>query len=275
MAHQTVEQRLAGGGRFRQVFGEIGPELILVRGVGHGDEVQQQGEGHRRGMRRRRPGVDRPDGVVDLLGRLLGLVRLDEGQVVVDGPRDDVEVQALGRLRRLEHVPAQRLRRAVAEPLVHGQAVALGLGDLLALDVEEELVVEALGGRAAEGATDLGALAHALDQVLARHFVVDVQRGPAHGPVGLPLQLHVAAGDGQFGTTAGGIVEDDGPLLHMAFQRRHLQHMAGDGADRQEGRIGLAPFRAERRQHDGLHGVEPLEQRQQRRVEAAGPVLLR
>ena len=85
----------------------------------------------------------------------------------------------------------------------------------------------------------------------------------------------MAAGDRKFGTSAGGVVKDDRPLLHIALQRRHLQHMAGDGADRQERRIGGAPLLAERRQHDGLHGVEPLQQRQQRRVEAAGLVLLR
>jgi hypothetical protein len=48
--------------------------------------------------------------------------------------------------------------------------------------------------------------------------------------------------------------------------------MAGDGADRQEGRIGRAPLLAQGRQHDGLDGVEPLQQGQQRHVEPAGLV---
>ena len=69
--------------------------------------------------------------------------------------RNDLEIEAL-RLTRL-HVHEQReaLGRAVAQPFVDGEAVALRLRDLLPLLVEEEFVVEPLGRLGAEGARDL------------------------------------------------------------------------------------------------------------------------
>ena len=102
---------------------------------------------------------------------------------------DHVEEEPLRRLRRLVHVVGQALGRAVAQPFLHRQAVALGLRNLLALDVQEELVVEAFRRHAAERRTDLAGELDRVDQVLAGHFIVDAERKPAHRPIRLPLQL--------------------------------------------------------------------------------------
>uniref|UniRef100_A0A0N4ZZK8 NAD-specific glutamate dehydrogenase n=1 Tax=Parastrongyloides trichosuri TaxID=131310 RepID=A0A0N4ZZK8_PARTI len=272
IADQPVQHRLGFGRGVRQIFGEIGPQLVLGRGVGHADQIQQQGERHRRGALRRLARVDVPHGVVHPLGRFLRLVLLDEGQIVVRRARNDVEVQALGRLRRLEHVPGQALGRAVAQPVLHRQAVALGLGDLLAFDVEEELIVEAFGWDAADGAAQLGRLAHALDQVLAKHFEIDTKGCPTHAEVWLPLQLHIAAGDGNLGATARRVVKDDRALFDVTLERRHLQHVAGDRADWQERAVSGAALFAQCRQHDGHDLVEALQHGQQGRVEPARPI---
>ena len=124
---------------------------------------------------------------------------VEEGEILVHRLRDDVEVELLRRARPLEHVEREALRRGVGQPLVDGDAVALRLRNLLPVFVEEEFVVEALRRRAAERGADLRRQLHRIDQVLARHLVVDAERRPAHRPVGLPLALHVAAGYRHFG----------------------------------------------------------------------------
>src|SRR3546814_17695402 len=73
--------------------------------------------------------------------------------------------------------------------------MALRLGDLLALLVEEELVGEVDRRPAAEDAADLRRQPDGVDQVLARHLVAALEREPAHCPVGLPLPLAPAPGD--------------------------------------------------------------------------------
>ena len=106
---------------------------------------------------------------------------------------------------------AEAFLRGVAQPFLDRQAVALRLADLLRLLVEEQLVGEALGRRAAEDAADAAGQPDAVDQVLARHLVVDAERVPAHRPVGLPLQLAGAALHRGFERLAGvGIAPDDG-----------------------------------------------------------------
>jgi hypothetical protein len=95
--------------------------------------------------------MDVPHGVRQALGGVLAPVGGSLGVVFVDGARDDVEVEPLG-LARLVNMNSAGSRGCRSEPLVDGQAVALRLGDLLALLVEEELVVEALGRQAVDGA---------------------------------------------------------------------------------------------------------------------------
>ena len=190
-------------------------------------------------------------------------------EVVVDRARNDVEVQPLGGAGLLEHEERETLRRPVGQPLLGAEAVALGFGDLLGFLVQEELVVEAFRRTAAEDLADLVAELHRVDEVLARHLVVDVQRVPAHRPVGLPLQLALAAGHRHLDLGAILVLIDDGAGLGVHLQHRHLQHAARLGAERQEGAVGLAPLRPEGRQHHVLHRVVVAQHLQQRRVEAA------
>jgi hypothetical protein len=60
---------------------------------------------------------------------------------------DHVPPQPLGRLGLLEHEIGQALGRGIGQPFVDGQPVALGLRDLLAVLVEEQLVGEMLRRR--------------------------------------------------------------------------------------------------------------------------------
>ncbi len=108
-----------------------------------------------------------------------------------------------------------------------------------------------------------------LNEILAVHLVVDVEREPAAGPVGLPLQLDVAAGDRRLDQRAVLVAIDDGAGRRIGLDHRHLQHAAGLGRDRQEDRVGLLALLAQGRQHDRLHLVVMLQHGQQHLVEAA------
>ena len=127
----------------------------------------------------------------------LALVGFEELLVLVDVARDDVEIEPLGRLRLAIHEQRQAFRAGVAQPFLDGQPVAFRLGDFLAVLVEEQLVVKAFRRQAAERAADFARQLDRVDQILAGHFVVDAERDPAHGPIGLPLQLAAPAGDGR------------------------------------------------------------------------------
>jgi hypothetical protein len=76
-------------------------------------------------------------------------------------------------LRLTEQHFVQRLE---PQPFVDGEPVALRLGNLLAVLVEEKLVVEAFGRQAAERAADLAREFDRIDQILAGHFIVDAER---------------------------------------------------------------------------------------------------
>ena len=219
--------------------------------------------------------MDMPDRIAEPQVRRLSGIGGEKREILVDRLRDDVEIEALRRLRLLVHVERQALRRGVGEPLLDGDAVPLGLRDLLRVLVEEQFVVEAFRRLAAEHLADPARELHRIDQVLAGHFVVDAERRPAERPVGLPLALDPAAGDRRLDQAVGvGIAEDDGPGGDVPFEDRHLQHRAGGRADRQERRVALLALLAEARQHDRHHLVVGGEHLQQRRVEAAGPVVV-
>ena len=158
---------------------------------------QQQLERDRHVGLRRMAGVDVPDRIGELLLGILPRKAVEELLVVVDIARDHVEVQPLGRLRLAIHEQRQRFRRRIAQPFVDGEPVALRLGNLLALLVEEQLVIEPFRRHAAERRADLARQLDRIDQVLAGHFVVDAERDPAHRPVRLPLQFAMPAGDRQ------------------------------------------------------------------------------
>src|SRR5215468_4394225 len=115
--------------------------------------------------------VDVPDGIAELLLAILARKAIEELLVVVDIARNDVEIEPLRRLRLAIHEQRQRFRAGVAQPFLDGEAVALRLRDLLALLVEEQLVIEALRRRAAERAGDLAGQLDGIDQILAGHLV--------------------------------------------------------------------------------------------------------
>ena len=141
--------------------------------------------------------------------------------------------------------------------------------------VEEQFVIEALRRRAAERRADLARQLDRVDQILAGHFVVDAERKPAHRPVRLPLQLAVAAGDGDRDALLRfRIVVGDGAGLDVVRNDRHVQHHAGARADRQERRVARGALLAKRRQHDLHDRIEPFQHAQQRGVETARRVVV-
>ncbi len=104
--------------------------------------------------------------------------------------------------------------------------------------------------------------------VLAEHFEVHAERGPAHAEIGLPLHLYMAAGHRQREFLAGRILERHGPLLSVYGLHRHIEHFARVRMDWQERAVGRLTLLAQRGQHHihdvlifprGLqqHGVEP------------------
>src|SRR4051812_43621031 len=105
--------------------------------------------------------------VAELLLERLTRIIAAELPVFVNGARDEADVQALRALGLAIDVEAQARLAAVAQPFLEAEAVAPGLRDLLALFVEEHLVIEALGRAAAEHPRDLAGLGDAVDQVLA------------------------------------------------------------------------------------------------------------
>ena len=190
-----VELRMRLRRHARPIAADEAPQRLGVLRVRRRHQRQQHRERDRHVRLRRIAGMDVPDRIRQPLLVVLALIAVEELLVLVDVARDDVEVEPLRRLRLAIHEQRQAFGRRVAQPLVDGEAVALRLGNLLALLVEEELVVEAFRRRAAERAADLARELDRVDQVLAGHLVVDAEREPAHRPVGLPLQLAAAAGD--------------------------------------------------------------------------------
>src|SRR5437667_12072312 len=99
--------------------------------------------------------MDVPHRIAQPLPAILALIGLEELLILVDVARDHVEVEALRRLRTLIHKQRERLRARVAQPFLDGEPVTPRLGDLLALLVEEELVIETFRRRRADCARDL------------------------------------------------------------------------------------------------------------------------
>ena len=202
--------------------------------VGGADEIQQQREGDRHVDRRRLAVMDVPDRVVEPLLPVLPRIGGEEGVILVDRLRDDVEIELLGLPRLLEHVEREALGRRIGQPLVDGEAVALRLRDLLAVLVEEQLVDEMLRRAAAEDLADAVVDRRVGLVVLAEHLEIDAERRPAHAEIRLPLQLHVAAGDRQRASRCRLVVEGDRAGLGVDLLHRHVEHAAALRRDRQE-----------------------------------------
>ena len=259
----------------RPVAADEAPQRLGVLGVRGRDQIEQHGERDRHVGAWRCTGMDVPHRVGEALLGVLALVAFEELLILVHVARDHVEIQPLRRLRLAVHEQRQALRARIAQPFLDREAVALGLGDFLALLVQEQFVIEALGRVAAKRAADFARQLHGIDQILAGHLVIDAERDPAHRPVGLPLQLAMPAGDRRGHPLARtGIVVGDGASGHVAGDDRHLQHLAGARRNGQERRIGAGPLGAQRRQHDGHDFVEPRQHGHQRRVEAPRRVII-
>src|SRR5689334_14824815 len=101
-------------------------------------------------------------GIAELLLDRLARIVPAELPIFVDRARYHADVEALRALGLAVDIESEALLAAVAQPVLEAEAVALGLGDLLAFFVEEHLVIEALGRAAAENARDLPRLYHAV-----------------------------------------------------------------------------------------------------------------
>ena len=154
-----------------------------------------------------------------------------------------------------------------------GQAIALRLGNLLAVFVEEQLVDQAFRAAAAEHLGNAAGLQVAVSEVLAAHLVIDAEGDPAHPPVNLPLQLGMAAEDRGLDILAK-VMEPDDPGLRIDHRHRHLQHLPGCRRDRENRRIGLAPLLAQGGQHDVHDRAEIAQHAAQGIIECPGIVAI-
>ena len=197
---RIADERFELGMGLRRHAGTIAPDeapqrLGVLRIRGRNQREQHRERDRHVGLRAARRRWMCQTGLDRRCFRVLPPIGFEELLIFVDVARNHVEIEPLCRLRLAIHEQRERLRRGVAQPFLDGQPVAPGLGNLLALLVEKKLVVEPFRRRAAERAADLARKLHRIDQVLARHLVVDAERNPAHGPIGLPLQLGAPAGD--------------------------------------------------------------------------------
>ena len=107
------------------------PQHTRLFRMAHTGEIQQHAEAHPQRILRRTAAMNMPDRIIDLGVFGFACKFLQVVQVLIHGLRNHVEVKALCRLRLLVHEQRQTFRRGVLQPLVHGQTIALGLGNLL------------------------------------------------------------------------------------------------------------------------------------------------
>ena len=213
--------------------------------------------------------MDVPGRVLEAVRLGLALVLVEPGDVLVDFLGDDVEVEALGSLGLLEHEERKAFRCGVGEPLLDRDAIALGLGDLLALVVEEQLVDEVHRRLDSQGLAYLRVERLVRQVILAKHLEVDAQGCPAHAEVGLPLHLHLAAGDGLGDLLAVLVVIGDRAGGGIDALHRHVKDTAGLGGDGKEGAVASPSFLAQCGQHDVHDAVVCGERLHEHRVEHA------
>ena len=264
-----VQQRVGLRRGVGRLATDEAPQHVLVRRVRGRHEVQQHRKRDRRRVRRRLAAMDVPGRVFELLFRRLLRIGVEEGEVLVHRFRDDVEIELLRRLRLLPLIQRQAFGGRIGQPLLDRDAIALGLGNLLALLVEKELVDELLRWLGAEDLADLRIDRRVGHVVLAEHLEVDAERRPAHAEIRLPLQLHMSARDRQRRVLAILVDERHSTRLRINRLHRHVENATRRRRDRQEGRIGLAPFRPQRRQHHLHDVIVLLGGAQQHRVEPA------
>ena len=215
-----------------------------------------------------------PSGIAEPLLPALSLIGLNEGEVIVDIARNDVKMQTLCRSRPLIHELCEAFRAGVGQPLVNGQAVAFRLRDFLPIGVEKKFVIESFRRPSAERPNDCARKLDRVDEILARHFIVDAERIPTHRPVRLPLQLAISAGYGSDESLAGlRVAPLNRSRAGVAGQKRNLHYNAASWVDRQERGIARRALFSKARQHDFHHCVVSRQHMQQRGVKAAGGII--
>ena len=280
---------MGGRRRLGRIARDENPTERPVLGVHHARQIEQQGKDSGVACAGGRPSWICQTGFFRQLRRILFAGLAEEGQIFVGRFRDRIEEQPLGAPRLLVHEQRQALVRRVAQPFLDRQAVAPRLGDLLALVVEEQLIGESGRRRAADGPADPAAQAHRIDQVLAGHLVVDVERRPAQRPVDPPLHLAAAVQHGVFERIAdpfAGIVdalEHRRPVARPGFgDDGVVDHLPALGADaslvgvnhRNTANSSCAAPRPAG-QHDVAHRLVFFQHAQDGLVEPAGAIGIR
>ena len=272
---EAVEHRRRGRCRLGDIAADETPQNVLVLGVAGARQIEQDGVAQGLARGRRLAAVNMPDGVVAArLNSLLGKF-FQPRRVVVDTTGDDVEEEAFGFTRPLEHELRQAFRGAVAEPFLDCQAVALRFRDLVAVFVEEEFVVKADRRCAAQDSANPAGQFQRVDEVLSGHLVIDAERGPAHRPIGLPAQFAMTAGDRNLDLGAVLVAKAHAAALGVDFAQRYLQDASAGRADRENGAEGCPPLGTHGGQHEFHDRVVVLKDGAQDAVENAGPVQFR
>jgi hypothetical protein len=150
-----VELRIGLRREARLVALEKAPDRVAVSDAGKAGDVEQKRKADRQLRVRHVAGVDVVDGIAEPLVPGLRGIGGKELLIFVDRPRDDAEGKLLGALGLAVDVESQAFGRAIGQPFVDGDAVALCFGDLLAILVQEQLVIEPFGRAAAQDAADL------------------------------------------------------------------------------------------------------------------------
>ena len=275
MLGRRIHTGVAFGRRIRRIPLDKAPQLRLVLGRGHRREVQQHRERHNHIRLGHIAPVDMPNGVVQLALVVLRFIGAQLLVVFVDRLGDHVEIHALGRLGLEIHEIRQRFRAGIGQPFVDGQTIARRFGDLVPVLIKEQLIGKMLGRAVAQNTADLVIDRRVGAVILAVHLKVDIKGGPTGAKVGLPLQLHIAAGQrqGHFGAIF--IVEGDRAFLGVDRFHRHIHYPPRFRVDRQEDRIGLPTLLAQRLQHHFHDLVILFSSAQKHLVELAGAVEFR
>ncbi len=196
-------------------------------------------------------------------------------QIVIRRFGNHVKIQPFGALGLVEHELAQTFWRGVTQPFLHRQAIALGLGDFLPLLIQKQFVCQTRRRRAAQNFADTARQAHAVDQILARHFVIHTKCIPAHGPVGLPLHFGMATRYWCFKhLTRGGVCPAYGACDRVNGVHLNLHDLPRVGVQRQNGGIGCSAVRPQCGQDHGQNLVMHFQHAQQSRIKPAGRIIL-
>ncbi len=242
------------------VIAEIGPHLLMRRRRSqHAHQIEQQaisnGQGIARTHRRLRAAIilhpqQVPRRIAELLFNRLVRNITAELPIFIHRARDNADMQLLGALGIGVDVMAKAFLAAIGQPFLNRQAIALRLGNLLAVGVEEQLVNQPFRLAPTKHLGDAARLDAGIGQILAVHFIVDAQRDPAHGEIDLPLQFGHAAQRALFNHAAVFIGEAHDASVGIDHFHRHLQHHACRRADRHDRRIGRRALGPQSGQHN-------------------------